>query len=289
MTSRCGAALATLALVCVGCSSYEPGLSLRVGVAAGAPSGPTAASLTWEGGTLQLDNGLGQRITVRQAYATLFALELLACDDSVARRWGAAPWMAGLAGLGRSLLPVRTAWAHSDSTATRLGTPLVVGLVGDAQSADPTVQWRARVGPPPGSYCRLRVIFGPADEDADGLDAALQATGMDLRGATLVAAGVAPPPAAGAMEAGPPRDFALRSAQLRTVEVPFRATDGHQVSLVLSRAQPTAGIVLGFDLARWWSGIDPLAPPEQVQEQLVANLAAAVMVTVAEPHELPPS
>ncbi len=66
-----------------------------------------------------------------------------------------------------SLQLISTAHAHGDDTSTKLGTTTVLPLDGGA-AAFGTLE------PAAGDFCEVRVTFGPADGDAEGL----QDTGM---------------------------------------------------------------------------------------------------------------
>jgi len=64
---------------------------------------------------------------------------------------------------GDMLSPISQAWAHSESDPTHLGVPHVVQLEGQALLGT--------FRPAPASYCTLALTFGPADDDAEGVEA----------------------------------------------------------------------------------------------------------------------
>ena len=77
-------------------------------------------------------------------------LEILPCEPGLVER------------LKQVLIPV--AAAHTDSSPTLLGTPMVLDVRAE-QSVD-----MGALEPPPGNYCGIRVLISAADADANGLD-----------------------------------------------------------------------------------------------------------------------
>lgn len=75
----------------------------------------------------------------------------------------------------RRMLGLRTAHAHSTTTATRLGTPAVADLV---TAGTPLLV--GVIAPPAVSFCTVRVTYGPADADAAGMPASKSVLGRTL-------------------------------------------------------------------------------------------------------------
>lgn len=103
-------------------------------------------------------NALGA--DVAEALLGIESIEIVPCADggSALRRW----------------FGLRTAHAHSTTTATRLGVPAVADLV--------TAGTRlvGVIAPPPVSFCTVRVTYGPADADAVGMPASRSVLGRTL-------------------------------------------------------------------------------------------------------------
>lgn len=75
----------------------------------------------------------------------------------------------------RRAFGLRTAHAHSTTTATRLGTPAVADLV---TAGTPLLV--GVIAPPSVSFCSVRVTYGPADADAVGMPASRSVLGRTL-------------------------------------------------------------------------------------------------------------
>jgi hypothetical protein len=153
------------------------------------------------------------------AYLSLESVEMLPCGDASAFRL-------------RSLVAIRSAWAHDPGTPTRIGVP----ALDDLATATKTVKL-GTLTPPESTYCSVRLKFGPADADAVGMP-----SDRSVVGRTLWIAGRA---------GDPPTEFKLTTTETRTVEVPlprFQAGDkGRRLTLHLSR--PTGDALAGVDLA----------------------------------------
>jgi hypothetical protein len=129
--------------------------------------------------------------------------------------------------------PVGVARAHTvESGPTTLGTPYAADLLGSG--ADMGV-----LEPPWGQYCGVRMVFGPADGDAENLP-----RDTPLLGASLVLEGA---------EAGGP-DFRVETAALRSV---WRELDP---PLELSSTGDRAEVEVVFPPPRsWLRELDPEA------------------------------
>lgn len=156
---------------------------------------------------------------VTAAFLAVTSIELVPCADTTS-------W--------RSLFSERVARAHTSTTATRLGVPVLDSVAGEAKTI--------RVGtiaPPATFFCTVRVTFGPADGDSIGMPSDRAPVGRTLwvSGRALDTAGASV-------------DFRLTSSEARTVDltVPrFRPGDGGKGSVVhLSR--PNGRAIDGVDL-----------------------------------------
>ena len=94
---------------------------------------------------------LGYRVRLERAVIAVGKVELIKCDNLVLDLW-------------RLVAPGR-ARAHEFTTPTSLGVPVVIDLM---ESAGVPL-FAGTIRPPPGSYCGIRVVGMPADEDAEGL------------------------------------------------------------------------------------------------------------------------
>lgn len=165
-----GALLLAPSLLVGGCvSETRPGLevTLTLGVGAPAEGGCNAAAALPE-----FEDVNGERVTFSALHVALGGAELVPCAaDALLHR------------TGELLVPV--ARAHSETTPTRLGTPLVVDVL-DAEAR--ALPW-GTLRPPPRRYCALRVSALPADEDAQYAPGDGAMLGRTLRGAGVRAAG----------------------------------------------------------------------------------------------------
>jgi hypothetical protein len=85
-------------------------------------------------------------------YMVVGDLELHACVDAPEKK-AALDWI------------IPSAYAHVPESATRLGTPTLVDMLGKTGRA----RIIGEVAPPLGTYCSLRVVVAPADEDVVNL------------------------------------------------------------------------------------------------------------------------
>ncbi|HZH13209.1 MAG TPA: hypothetical protein VE057_02490 [Archangium sp.] len=236
MTSRSAPVLLLLALCA--CGTREEGIRLHLGL----DFRPTSPALA-EGATRQFTNGQGDRITLDRAHVTLSSVEIIPCQTSSARRWL------------RMLSPIGTAEAHEANTPRRLGTPHVSGLA--RPDGEPWVL--GTLQPPPGNYCRVRLVFAPADADAEGLT-----PGVDMEGRTLLLEGRVLP-----ASGGPERPFRLESASLINAEVWLEG-----LSLAPDALEASRTLHLAYD--RWLDGVDPVSPG--AAEQMLRNVAGSATI-----------
>lgn len=185
----------------------------------------------------------GARVSLSGALFTLGSVELLPCPETGWRR------------LLRGLSPVGTAWAHSTSSPRRLGSPQVL----DLKRADGEVVELGVLRPAPGRYCHARLMFEPADPDANGLDSAKAgAEPVDMVGRSLHLAGTV------AEEGGEVRAFRVDTRGVTSVDV---ALGG----LTLSEESPRAALVFALAWDTWLDGVGPRESPED--HDLLGNVA----------------
>lgn len=202
---------------------------------------------------------LDYRVTLTRGYFVLSALEIR--PSAVG---GSAPPLLGW--LDR-LLPA--AEAHSTGSPTRLGAPNVIDLL----AADLTPRVLGHIEPPPGAYGRLRVSWGPADDDAgflpadvDMVEQTLRLTGRAVKGADTL-------------------DFAVTDAGTDSVEVFFIADSEHgapgwlgvsndRLSLA---AGESATVGVGMVYSTWFDGVEfRTMSSEAVHDRVMANIRASL-------------
>ncbi|HEX8703837.1 MAG TPA: hypothetical protein VF815_33710 [Myxococcaceae bacterium] len=222
-----------------GCGWREEGLRLHVGLAHHSQRGSRV-----EGGSRHFTTDRGEFVHLSRAYLTLSSVEFLPCPASSAWRW-----------LWR-LSPVGTAHAHSESNPRRLGTPHVSSL----ERSDGEPLELGTLHPPPAAYCRARLVFGPADEDAEG-----EPLQVGMAGKTLLLEGTVSP-----AEGEPAQPFTLQSSSVITVELPLEA-------LQLSEASPESRQLVTLAYDRWLDGLSPQVPG--AADQALRNVAASATLT----------
>lgn len=204
-------------------------------------------------------NDQGYQVVLRQGYFVLTAVEII--------RAPAANVPSAFSGFGTLLLPA--AVAHSMGSPTRLGAPNVIDLLG----ADLTAREMGHIEPPPGTYDKLRITWGPADDDAgflptdfDMVDHALQLAGRAIKGTDTL-------------------DFVVSDAGIDSVEVDFSTAAAHAPSpwlgvdgtrLVLgSGEQATVGVGMIYD--KWFNGVDfKTMSTEARHDRVLANIRASL-------------
>ena len=219
-----------------GCGEREEGVQLHLRLDLRPEREASTASTARQFTTPQ-----GARITLNRAAFTLSSVEIFPCETSSAWRWP------------RWLSLVATAEAHELGSPRLLGVPHVSGLeLPDGQALE-----LGTLHPPPGSYCRARLIFAPADEDAEGLS-----TQQDMEGRTLLLEGESAP-----ASGQPARPFHLETPTLINAEVRLEG-----LSLTPDALEASRTIHLAYD--RWLDGVDPTS--EGAAEQVLRNVAASV-------------
>ncbi|WNG17237.1 hypothetical protein [Cystobacter fuscus] len=230
--------LALLALCA--CGYREEGTRLHLGLDF-RPAGDVHA----QGTTREFLNDRGDRILLSRAHVTLSGVEIFPCQRSTAWKWL------------RALSPIGTAEAHSEGSPRKLGTPYVVGLTladGEALALD-------TLRPPPDSYCRVHLVFAPADADAEGLGEQ-----PDMEGKTLVLEGTRIP-----ADGGPAVPFHLETSDVINAEVSLEGLTLSPESLEASRT-----LHLAYD--RWLDGVGSTAVGNSATNQILRNLARSVTV-----------
>lgn len=226
-----------LLLALCACGSREEGIRLHLDL----DLRPAREART-EGQVRQFTNAQGARVALTRAHVTLGSVEIFPCQTtSSAWRWL------------RALSPIGTAHAHEAGTPRRLGIPHVSGL----ERPDGEALALGTLQPPPGSYCRARLVFAPADADAEGLTIA-----RDMEGKTLLLEGQFEP----SNGEEPARSFHLESASLANVEVWLEGISLSEDTLEASRT-----IHLAYDT--WLDGVDPTA--DDAAEQVLKNIASS--------------
>ncbi|AKQ70665.1 putative lipoprotein [Myxococcus hansupus] len=235
--------VALLSLAGCGGGNVDPGMTLDLSLVTS-----RARPISGDAGPRELVNDRGARAILTGGFVTLSSVELLPCAQ--------VGWKRFL----NQLSPVGTAWAHTVSNPTRLGTPHVVNL----GNADGTVIRLGAVRPPPGRYCHARLVFEPADDDAEGLSAAAQAQPpVNMVGHSLHLRGTL---ADG--RDGEPQPF---EANLQT----RAAVDVLLEWVTLSEAQPHAEVRFALTWDTWLDGVAAGQAPTSVD--LVANVARSVV------------
>ncbi|WP_224361455.1 hypothetical protein [Hyalangium versicolor] len=237
-----GFLFSSLLVLLAGCGSREEGIRLHLQLTL-RPQG----SVQVDGNTRGFTTDRGDRVILTRADVSLDSVEIFPCPESSAWRWL------------HELSPVGTAYAHSASSPRRLGTPHVSSL----ESPDGAVLELGTLRPPPGRYCRIHLVFGPADADAQGLpaDGAMVGRTFLLEGTVIPANGEGSHP------------FRLESARIANRELSLDA-------LALSEDQLEAEqrITLSYD--QWLDGASPLSP--DAVEQVLRNVADSTAITAVQ-------
>jgi hypothetical protein len=224
------------------CGSREEGTRLHLALAHLA-QGPAQAADT----ARHFTNDQGDFITLTRAYVTLVSVEISPCPEPTALRWL------------RELSPIGTAYAHTESSPLRLGTPHVSSL----EQPDGERLPLGTLRPPPGRYCRAHLIFAPADADAERLpsDGSMENRTLLLEGEVLLA---------GEQTA---RAFRLESSGIVNAELPLA-----ELTLSAEELESQQLITLAYD--RWLDGLSPLAT--DAAAQALRNVARSASVTPAQ-------
>lgn len=209
-------ALALLGFACAGSSSEGVVVTLRSEPA----KIPVAATY---------DTDLGYRVVVSKAYVNLSSVEIFGCDAPLASSFSER----ATRGLREVFTLERRAYAHTEGSPTKLGTPLVEAFTGQGNGA-PVGELR----PPAGRYCRVVQSLQAADGDARGLPTDLSMVGKSMYVAgTYAKGGQAPAP----FEAESTASFDAS----KDLTFELSTTGTRNVTVVLTR-----------DTTHWFDGVD---------------------------------
>ncbi|MFL5343878.1 MAG: hypothetical protein ACJ8AT_03760 [Hyalangium sp.] len=227
-----------LFVLLAGCGAREEGIRLHLGLTL-RPAGPVQV----EGSSRRFTNDRGERIVLNRAQVTLNSVEIFPCPEGAAWRWL------------RELSPIGTAYAHSASSPRQLGTPHVSSL----ERPDGEALELGTLRPPPSRYCRVHLVFGPADEDAVGLpaDGAMDGRTILMEGEVLAANGE------------DSRPFRLESSGIANAELSLEG-------LTLSTEKLEAEQVISLAYDHWLDGVSPLATDAAAQVQSNVARSAAL-------------
>jgi hypothetical protein len=184
----------------------------------------------------QFDNGSGVTIELTAAYLTLSEMDLRT-DCS------ASPFARLFDTIYELVIP--TAHAHTESTPTKLGTPLVVNVL----NPDTEELEFGHFSPPPSSYCGITVHMHPADGDARDLPTTLSMIGLVLH-----------------LEGSYDNTVVAGTFNIDITLEPEHADIAFPAPIVLSASNLTGEIHLNIEYHTWFNGFDATA---------IANLDAA--------------
>jgi hypothetical protein len=192
---------------------------------------------------------LGYRVRLKRALIAVGKVELIKCDNFVLDLW-------------RLVAPGR-ARAHEFSTPTSLGVPVVIDLM---ESAGVPL-FAGTIRPPPGSYCGIRVVGMPADEDAEGLtDENLEM----MQHSILIAGRVEDE------STGDETPLLARIWEVLQYEMPFDRP------LVFDRPV-LESVSIHIDHTKWFDGIDfALQDTAAVQQQITENVRSSLQAVLPE-------
>jgi hypothetical protein len=231
-------ALLLLALGGAACGDREEGTALVLTLAHAPARG---AEVDGEGRHFTLASGA--RVTLHEGWVTLASVEVLPCPESALRH----PW--------RWLAPVPTAHAHGTASPTRLATPHVSSLA--RPDGEPLTL--GELHPPAGRYCSARLIFGPADADAEDLP-----PDVDMVGRSLRLTGEVQPP-----DAQSPAALALVARGVAVVDVPL------DPPLVLDAGTLRATLPLTLAYDRWLEDVELAGDGADAAQQALDAVAAS--------------
>lgn len=173
-------------------------------------------------------------VVITRGFVNVESVEIFACGAT-------ASWL--------DVVRMRAAHAHVVGSPTLLGVPATSALFGGGRTAV------GELRPPPGSYCRVKHTFAPADGDALGLPA----DGSMARRTVLV-------------EGTAPRAFSLTSTDRFTVESTLPALE--------LQGAAAAKLVLTNTGEGWFAGVDFGATDEEIMARVVQNLRGSFGVRV---------
>jgi len=191
----------------------------------------------------EFNNDQSVTIELTSAYLTISEMDLRT-DCSV------SPFARLLDAVNELIIP--TAHAHTESTPTKIGTPLVVNVL----NPDTEELEFGHFSPPPASYCGITVHMHPADADARDLPTTLSMIGLVVHITGTYNTG------------GGAIDFTVESAlEPEHADILFPTT------IVLSASNLTDEAHLNIEYNTWFNGFDATG---------IVNLAAADPAAVAQ-------
>ena len=225
------------AVVCSACSSTTDGIEVQI--AYQAPATPLYVQTT------------EYVVALDEAYITMESLELVRCDS------GAAQQLTGLPSMISWLrsVTISRAKAHTTTTGTQLGVPIVLNLL--HSTGTPTQAGLLR--PPPGLYCGIAVVGMPPDADAVGLPTGVS----DLNAITLKGAALQ-------KETRHPTEVALEVGEFEVDIIPFAEP------LRLDSTNTDAVLVVHMDHLQWFDDMDFEFMNEQsLRDTVLKNIEAS--------------
>jgi hypothetical protein len=222
-SSRC----LLLGLLLSACGAREEGVRLHLHLVHGPARGAQV-----DGTSRHFTTPQGERITLTRAHVALHSVELLPCQG-----------------------PASVTAFHTASSPLKLGTPHVDGL----ERPDGAPLALGTLRPPPGTYCRVRLVLAPADEDAVGAPA-----GGAMLGKTLRLEGEVTP-----AEGSPPRPFLLESTGVSPTELSLDR-------LSFSSEELEKHLVLSLAYDRWMEGV-PWGSQE-ASTQVLTQVSASIQL-----------
>ncbi len=234
--------LAALALTAATqCVSYTEGIELDVVYQA-----PFMVA------AIQTDRGY--RVRLERAMITFGEVELVFCD--------------GVTEQALRLFRASRARAHSETTPTELGVPVIVDLM----ETGGVPLFAGTLKPPPGRYCAVRVTGTPTDDDAQGSE--LQRKAM-LNATVLLEGSVEGPEAE---RLGP---ISVRLTGRMQSELRFARP------LLLDEQERSGSLSVRINTLQWFDGIDFAAQDMAAsQEQIMENIQASLETSLGSLGEI---
>jgi hypothetical protein len=229
--------LGTILCLSFACSDTTLERGLEVGISTIAPN--VSAK------TFTTNRGVSLRIV--RAFLVTHSAELLQCPPTAFER-------------ARSILAMRSAYAHGTATATRLATPVVEDMLRAPRAST----FLGTLRPPPGDYCTLRYSIGAADDDALGLPTEVNIVGesLHIEGTYALVANPVSTPFVIATSVSFDRDLELNRMML--------SASGRQ----------SAAIAIGKSMETWFDGIDfATASSEELAAAVTARVRASLVAT----------
>lgn len=190
---------------------------------------------------------LGYRVRLERAMIAVGRVELIRCDNFVLDLW--------------KLVRASTAKAHEFSSPTSLGVPLVIDLM---ESAGVPL-FAGTLRPPPGSYCGIRVIGMPADQDAEGLTD----ENLDMTENSVLVAGLVED------ENGQPTSALIaKISDVLACEMRFDRP-------LVFNGPTLESVSIQIDHSKWFDGIDfALQDSSAVQQRITENIRSSLQAVL---------